>query len=217
MVNAAAARSRLGLRARRAIDIHHRKRRDSHRGYPDLHQTHTIVVGGSVAVAASFPDTTGSVTFKFRVDRTSSVADGKIVTLGNEGHIGFANGQLEVVTGGSTFRAPFIGAPRDSAEVVVAFRSIAGQVRAWIDSECVIANEAGTIPFSWADTGSVAYDSIVGAVVLSDLDIFELQLPRHFDECSSVGTVVSAFCPILFRVAIAANLSTSEVPFLGDH
>ena len=215
MVNVAAARSRLGLRARRAIDIHHRKRRDSHRGYPDLHQTHTIAVGGSFAVAASFSDTTRSVTFKFRVNRTSPVADGKIVTLGNEGHIGFDVGRLEVATGGSVFRAPFIGAPRNSAEVVVAIRPIDGQVRAWVDSDCVIASETFLSAFSWALFGNIAYGSVGGATVLSDLDIFNLQLPRHFDECGPIPD--TRFCQLLFRAAIAANLSTSEVPFLGDH
>lgn len=215
MVNVAAARSRLGLRARRAVDISHRKRRDSHRGYPDLHQTHTIPIGGSVFVVSSFPNTDRAVTFKFRVDRTSDVADGNIVTLGNEGHIGFNVGELEVVAGGRTFRAPFIGAPRSSAEVVVALRPTDGQVRAWVDSECVIADVAFVVPFSWATSGSVAYGSVAGADVLSDLDVFDLQLPRHFDECSAIADV--RFSPLLFRVAIAANLSTSEVPFLGDH
>ncbi|KKK69294.1 hypothetical protein LCGC14_2935490, partial [marine sediment metagenome] len=182
---------------------------------PDLHQTHTIAVDGSVAVAASFPDTTRSVTFKFRVNRTSAAADGKIVTLGNEGHIGFDVGRLEVVTGGSTFRAPFVGAPRDSAEIVVAIRPIDGQVRAWVDSDCVIAADTFLSAFSWAIFGNVAYGSVGGATVLSDLDIFDFQLPRHFDECGSIPD--TGFCQLLYRAAIAANLSTSEVPFLGDH
>lgn len=197
------------------MDIAHRKRRDSHRGYPDLSQTHTISIGGSVAVAQSFTRTDQAVTFKCRFDRTSATATGTLFTLGDQGSVGFQNGELRIETGGSIFLGAFPGAPIDSAELVVAIKPTTGEVRAWVDSDCVISGEIlDPFPYSWATSGNVAYDSTTGVEAISDLDAFELQLPRHFDECGDITTPTPSTCPILFNAAHATQLATSEVPFL---
>lgn len=190
MANTALARKRLSLRTGRAVDIAHRKRRDSHRGFPDLLQTHRLAVGTSVTVPGHFPVPGRAVTFKFRVDRTSSTATGDIILLGDQGSIGFQAGQLRVVTGGGTpdtFLGPFLAAPLDNAEVVVALQPTTGRVCAWVDSDpAIIGATVSTFPYSWATSGLVDFDSIVGARVRSDLDVFVFQLPRHFGQHGAV-------------------------------
>ena len=215
MANVAHVRSRLPRRTRRAVDIAHRKRRDSHRGYPDLLQTHNVAIGASLPVPDHFPVPDRAVTFKFRIDRTLATATGNIVSLGDQGSIGFQGGDLRVVTGGGspdTFLGTFAGAPRDSAEVVVALQPTTGRVCAWVDSDpAVIGSTVATFPYSWATSGVVDYDSIAGAVVRSNLDIFVFQLPRHFGQHGAAQP--PAVDDLLFRAAIMTNLATSSVPF----
>ena len=152
-----------------------------------------------------------AVTFKFRVDRTSASATGTIVTLGNEGSIGFNNGDLEVVVGGETFTGSFVGVPRDSAEIVVAIQPTTGRVCAWVDTPISVSGNVTVVPFNWASTGVVDFDSIIGAQVRSDLDIFIFQLPRHFG--AHAAPPAPAVDDLLFRAAIMTNLATSSVPF----
>ncbi len=214
MPNVAGLMKRLPRGTRRAVDISRRKRLDSHRGFPDLLQTHNVAIGASLTVPAHFPVPGRAVTFKFRVDRTSAAATGDIVTLGDQGSIGFSAGNLEVRTGGGgvpdEFVGTFVGAPRDSAEVVVALQPTTGRVCAWVDSVAVIGATVTTFPYSWATTGVVDYDSIIGASVLSNLDIFVFQLPRHF---GVHGVATIAVDDLLYRAAIMTDLATSSVPF----
>ncbi len=215
MPGVAAAKRRLSSRAARMVAINHKRRRDSHRGYPDLHQTHRLPIATSLPAATHFPLPGEAVTFKFRVDRISASVTGTILTLGDQGSIGFAAGSLEVVTGGGTpdvLVGTFVGAPRDSAEVVVAIQPSTGQVRAWVDSVRVIADVVSTFPFNWATSGLVDYDGIVGADALSDLDVFVGQLPRHFGDVTAV--VAPTVADLLFRAATIAQLATSRVPFM---
>ncbi len=214
MANTAKMMKRLPRRTRRSVDIARRKRRDSHRGYPDLLQTHNVAIGASLPVVDHFPVPGRAVTLKFRVDRTSASATGDVVTLGDQGSIGFNNGELEVVTGGgsaSTFRGAFVGAPRDSAEVVVALQPTTGRVCAWVDSDVVLGGVVTTFPYSWATSGELDYDSIVGAQVLSNLDVFVFQLPRHFGVHGTAPPVDVE--DLLFRAATMTNIATSSVPF----
>jgi hypothetical protein len=100
--------------------------------------------------------------------------------------------------------------------VVVAIQPNTGQVRGWVDSVCVLAGQVTSFPFNWVQTGQIAYASITGAEVISELDGFELQIPRHFNECAAVApTPPVAFCPVLYRAAIATHLATSQFPFIG--
>lgn len=211
MVNVAGAKKRLGHRRRVACHVNWNKRRDSHRGYPDLLQTHNLSIGSSLPVVDHFPLPGRDVTFKFRVDRTSDTATGVIVTLGDQGSIGFDGGDLEVVTGGDTFVGTFIGAPSDSAEVVVSLQPTTGLVCAWVDSRLTVAGLVSTFPYSWATSGNLDYDGIVGVTVRSRLDVFDGQLPRHFGE--HAGGPPVAVEDLLFRAAIMTNLATSSVPF----
>jgi len=218
MPNPAAARRRLGRGAARAVAIAHKKRRDSHRGYPDLSMTHLIPIGGSVLVTDAFPTPAREITFKFRLDRQNPVANGVLITLGDQGSIGVNAGDLEIVTNGESFIGAFAGAPIDSAEIVVALKPVEGKVRAWVDSACCISGITTLFPYSWATSGLLTYGSIAGAQVLSDLEVFDLQLPRHVDECGDITNPVvppSDFCGILYRAARAANLATTHFPFLG--
>jgi len=217
MVNPAAARRRLSRAAARAVSIAHRRRRDSHRGYPDLFQTHRVAVGGSIDVPTYFPTPAREVTFKFRLNRSDPAATGVLVTLGDQGSIELQSGALLVNQNGEEFVGSFPGAPASSAEVVVALKPVEGKVRAWADSDCVISGVTSSFPYSWATSGSIAYDSIAGADVVSELDAFDLQLPRHFDECGDVTTPAAESDDHLYRAAIAANLATRFVPFLGEH
>lgn len=215
MASIAQVRSRLPRRTRRAVDIAHRKRRDSHRGFPDLLQTHRVPIGGSIPVVDHFPVPGRAVTFKFRVDRTLATATGNVVTFGDQGSIGFQAGQLRIVTGGGlpdTFLGPFLGAPLDSAEVVVALQPSTGRVCGWVDSDpAVIGSTVSTFPYSWATSGVVDYDSIAGVVVISDLDVFVFQLPRHFGQHGAIQQ--PSVDDLLFRAAIMTNRATSSVPF----
>lgn len=219
MASVATARRRTLLRVNA---IARRKRKDSHRGYPDLHQTHTIAIGTSDAIANHFDsgDMAGPVTFKFRVDRTSDSATGTVLALGNESTIGFDSGDLEIFTGGGsgdTFTGTFIGAPRDSAEVVVALHPSTGQVRAWVDSVRVIAGTVSTYPWSWAATGTLDYDGISGLSVRQDLYAYVGQIPRHFFEVSvgGAGSGGVVFDDLLFRASRqATDLATSRFPYM---
>lgn len=217
MVSVTRARKRLTRAQRRAVAINHRKRRDSHRGYPDQHQTHSIEPGGSLTFA-SFSDPSRPVTFKFRVDFSgilldATSVDGKIADW-PDGSIGFDVGRLEVVTGGSIFRVPVFGNPTDHAEIVVAFKPVLGQVRAWVDSYCVLSADTFLTAYNWITSGALAYDSVPGATVLDNFEIFDGTLPRHFDECAASTGVV--FCPLLYRAA-RATFQVDEWPFLGEH
>lgn len=215
MANIAATRRAHSLQMRRAVSLHHNKRRNANRGYPDLHQTHRIAIGNSLSIPTNFPDVARPVTFKFRVDRTGSSATGTIATLGDQGTIGFQSGNLEIVTGGGatdTFTGTFIGAPRDSAEVVVAINPASGEVRAWVDSSLIIAGTVTTFPFSWATTGLLDYDGIIGVDVRSDFDVFVGQLPKRFVNAVSALLALEG---ILLRAA-KATFRVGRWPFTGQ-
>lgn len=203
-------------RIQRALQISRRRRKDSHRGYPNLHQTHNIVPGASLPVSTNFPETDRPVTFKLRGNRTSDTAAGNILTMGNEGTIGMAAGNLEVVTGGGvtdTFVGTYIGAPRDHAEIVVAINPAAGLVMAWIDSQRVIAGLVTTFPFSWATTGNVLYTAPAGLATISNLDVFIGAVPRHAIFISGVAPPITD--ETLLRAA-RATYQTGHWPFLDD-
>lgn len=204
------------MRTRRAVDINHRKRRNSHRGYPDLHQTHSIEKAAALPVVRYFDDRTRPVTFKLRIGRTSDAANGPAVSLGNEGAIGFAGGALQIVTGGGTpdtFIGAFVGAPVLSAEVVVAFLPDTGLVRAWVDSDLVISGRVTTYPYSWATSGNLTYSDPTGALTKSRLGVFLGQLPRHFNlEDVPVAPVAE---DLLLRAA-RATYKLGHWPFMDN-
>lgn len=218
MVTAAAARSRLSRRARRAVDINARKRRDSLRGYPDLHQTHRVPVGGVLDLSQSFPDARRLTTFKLRLDAPTANAPsgptGTFLQIGATSSLGFDSGTLVLTTGGATFTGPFVAAPKESSEVVLAFRVTDGQARVWVDSDLSIAAAVPTFPYDWHDGGNLIYLSIAGATLTADLDAFD-GLPRQFDEAAGQPPVGPTFDPLLFRASRqATDLATSEFPYL---
>jgi hypothetical protein len=214
VASAAGARRALGRRAARAVAIAQRKRRDSHRSYPDLLQTHRLAIGASIAdVTAAFADSTLPLTFRFRCNPTAG-ATGVVLQLGSSTHVGFSAGELEVQVNGWIFRAPFAGEPRSECEIAVAFKPVEAKVRAWVDSDCVISGLAPPAGFAWGSSGSVDYDSTPGAQVLDDVDFYYKQLPRHVDECPDSTPATPATCPILYNAAIATNIATEHFPFL---
>lgn len=170
------AAARLRISRRQAIIINNRRRQAARRGFPDLFQTHEVAIGGSFA-AASF-NATDPITFKFRVNRTSDTVSGDLIDW-DQGEIGFATGELKVTVMGSTFTGVFMGAPIADAEVEVAWHPGSGETYARVDGVVIISGTAIT-PGAWITSGSLAYDSIVGATVLSPLEIYEDSLPGWF-------------------------------------
>ena len=201
----------------RQFQIDARKRRDSLRGYPDLHQTHRVPVGGSLDAGDSFPSATRRVTFKLRVDADASEvypfgSTGVLLDTG-AGSVGFVLGRLRLIFNGSAVEGPFVGAPKASAEVVVALHPQTGEVRAWVDSELSVAGNVGA-GFAWHDGATFQYSAGFGGVTPShDLDAFYGQLPRHF--LGEVEQAAPAFDEVLYRsTRQAADQASAHVPFL---
>jgi hypothetical protein len=202
MPSIAAIRRRHSARMRRAVHNNLRNRRDSHRGFPDLHGTHLIPLCGSLSAVTNFPNRRRDITFKFRVDRVDDDASGAIVTLGDQGYIGFVDGEIAVLTGGppgTLITAPFIGAPRSEAEVVVALRPQLGEVRIWVDSEApTVAAQVETWPYDWATSGLVRYSDSNGICP-----------PRS-------GPAPVFIEDVLCRAARWANFATERVIFMDN-
>lgn len=216
MASAAQAMRRITAQQRRVVQNYARRRRLSHLGWPDLHQTHRFSIDDvGLSAVTHFPDRGRPITWKVRVDRTGDAATGVIATLGAQSSIGFDNGDLMVVLAGESFPGTFIGAPRDDAEIVVAFHPASGGIRAWVDSMLVIAGRHSAPPILWATSGTVALASIVGVAVRSDLDAFDGSIPRHFFEVA-VG-VPPTLDDILFRATRqGTDLATSRFPYMEN-
>ena len=206
---------RHAIAQRHAVALAHRKRRDSHRGYPGLHQTHGVALGGSLS-SASFPEPHLPVTMKLRVDFSGSTPEGEIVSW-NGGSIGFDVGRLEVITGGSIYRVTVFGNPTSHSDIVVAIRPNDGQVRAWVDSRCVLSATTTQSGHNWIGAGTLSFQSITDATVLAQLEIYDKALPRHFNACPATPGLDpgGTFCTVLYRAAHATGLATSKVPYVG--
>lgn len=182
-----------------------KKWRQDRRGYPALNQSHLLAPGGSLGVA-SFPDASRPVTLKMRVDFSSlagvdglleraahgpeiiddfpflggGLGSGGDLVVWDQGSIGFDGPALKLVAGGSTFTVPVDGNPAEDSEIVVAIRPSDGAIRAWVDSDRVLADTTSMTAYEWITSGTLDYDSVSGVVVLNKLEIFDAQLPFRF-------------------------------------
>lgn len=185
------------------------RRRDSHRSYPDLLQTHNIGEGETLSTTDNFPSLLAPITFASRFRRLGSSND--VFLSSDLFELSNVAGGIRIDVG--TFSKTVAFADGRSAQFALAFRPGDAQVRLWIDSVCVAAaTYSATAPSAWATVGNVvSYDNAGGVDLETRLDVFYCSRPIHFG--LPRDDVVSTFDDLLCRAALA-TFYTEVFPFV---
>tara|TARA_R110000851_G_scaffold120002_1_gene248087 strand:- start:27536 stop:28162 length:627 start_codon:yes stop_codon:yes gene_type:complete len=195
-------------RVRRTSAYHARRRRLSLLSDAELARTLELAVGSTADLGQlGRPDL--PVTFEAVVDRDGA-AVGPILTAGKMGLTNTVAGITFSFTG---FPDKLIAiSPGRRYRYNLAYRPGDAQARLWIDSDCVMALELGTVPLDWhTGSGSMSGGTLAAGVV-SPLSTYQCQRPRHFGDAREVAAPVEEDS-ILCRAAIATHLATSAYPF----
>lgn len=192
-----------------------RRRRLGHLSDAELFRTREVAQGGSLSLAAEFPDALAPVTFEGVFDFATGAA-GTFFDTGLLSLSATTTG-LRLAYGAFAPQDVTLGNGR-RVRWNLAFRPGDAQVRLWIDSERVVAAELGTIaPLAWHANGTLTYLDAGGIDLVSPLSAYALQRPRHFGDAALVlpdpGVTDN---DILMRAAIATFLATGSHPFVDN-